>query len=1058
MAEFYKNLSPSQIPTDKEDPKYKEFWDTEWEKVKNGVTIDGFTFSGWLYWHLNHWKLTTDDTSDESNINSDVITITPELRDNELVINDALLRAEKERKGICIMGLRQMGKELANYEPLISDGKNILIGDAKIGDKIFDEYGNLCNITGVFPQGKKPIYRLHLLDGRFIDCGLEHLWEVHSSNGIKKIKTTKELLESKISYKHNRSGFTYRYFLPNIKPVNFKKKDLPIHPYILGALLGDGGTTQGTNTINSTDIEIINYFKEYLPEYDILPDKYQDENNPCKYTIVYRGLKKYLHNANPLNQELIKLNLKCKAPCKFIPEIYKYSSVEDRYELIRGLMDTDGSINTEGGIEIKLSSKKLIDDIEWVLRSLGIQCQQGVYDVRGKVQKMPDNKTFTANELYYRLYIKTDDLIFKLKRKVDRIKKRTRTKKTPITKIEYLYEAEATCISVDSPNSLFLTKDFIVTHNTSFESSYGGRSGVIFKNSQNLIMGTSDDDLNNITASIDFGLLNCTPYFRIPRITRDWGAERVQLGVKKKSGDNIIYSTYVIRNTGGGKKTEKGAGVSNLKSNLWDEIGKDDFLSALTATKPAMLGANGWRTIPICTGTGGNVIKAQDAKKLFFNPGTHTFLEFTQDDGSISGLFMAGWYRQDCKYKTTLAQHLLDTKRLDKIPKESELWKIEIQVSDKEKATQKILSELEAYQKANDTVEYNRWRAYYPLCVDDVFLTESNNKFPKEAIEQRIKWLENHYTPLTVDFFRNVRGFPEWKHSNLKPLIKFPITPLDFKEAPVCIYELPIKDAPAYTYTIGIDPINNNESNDKIVSLASIRVYKRMLSPMDKFKNQTVCSWAGRYSELKEFHELALLISEYYNAIGSVLPEASENTLIQYFKFKRKAHYFAPSSDLQSNVINKNTRSSAKIGLPPSAPNQRHYMNLLVEEANEEIVEVVDDGSEEFYYGVSKEHDVMLLTEMLNYKGKTVGQGVHDGNYDRIISAGTALTLAKYFDTIYPITNFTPQHIIEERNANYSPKVIHSILGKIELGERKSFTFQEPNKNNTPSLPRWMRS
>ena len=700
MKIMYRNIPEREIPFNKTDEGYTAFWDYEWEKVKNGVEIDGFKLSGWLYWHLNHWKLTTDDTDNPDNINSDINIITPDLRDNELVINNALLRAETERKGICIMGLRQMGK-------------------------------------------------------------------------------------------------------------------------------------------------------------------------------------------------------------------------------------------------------------------------------------------------------------------------------------------------------------------TSFESSYGGRSGVVFKNSQNLIMGTSDDDLNNITASIDFGLLNCTPYFRIPRITRDWGAERVQLGVKNKSGDNLIYSTYVIRNTGGGKKTEKGAGVSNLKSNLWDEIGKDDFLSALTATKPAMLGVNGWRTIPICTGTGGNVVKAQDAKKLFFNPSTHSFLEFTQEDGTVGGLFMPGWYRQDCKYKTTLALYLLDTGELQFIPENSELWEISIQVSNKEKAILKIKEELDAYQKSNDTVEYNRWKAYYPLTVEDVFLTESNNKFPKEIIEQHTKWLENHYTPTYVDLYRSSKGIVEWKFSEEKPISIFPVRPTHKKEAPVVIFEHPIPDAPNFTYTIGIDPINNDESNDKIVSLGSINVYKRMLSPLDEFKNEIVCTWAGRYKETKDFHELALMIAEYYKAVGSVLPEASENTLIQYFNFKRKGHYLADSFDIQRD-INKFTKASAKKGLPPSVPNQRHYMNLMIEEANEEIFYVNEEGLEEMTYGVTKIRDVMLLTEMLQYKGKSEGRGVHDGNFDRIISYGCALTLAKHFDTKYPILNTQiKKQKVDNQLFKQIKTAIKTPFGTFGGGKTNSNMFgTEKGKSN---LPRWMR-
>ena len=67
---------------------------------------------------------------------------------------------------------------------------------------------------------------------------------------------------------------------------------------------------------------------------------------------------------------------------------------------------------------------------------------------------------------------------------------------------------------------------------TTMESSYAGRSAMLFKGSQNLLMGTAKDDLNNLTSALDYGLLNCTPYFRVPRISRDWSSERVLLGLK----------------------------------------------------------------------------------------------------------------------------------------------------------------------------------------------------------------------------------------------------------------------------------------------------------------------------------------------------------------------------------------------------------------------------------------------------------------------------------------------------------------------------------------------
>jgi hypothetical protein len=690
---LFRNMKQSEIPWEKEDPGYSAFWENEKDKVKNGVEIDGFKFSGWLYWHLNHWKIMVDDDKGaDTNVNSDIIIITPDLRDNEYILNEALLRAEEERKGLVIMGLRQMGK-------------------------------------------------------------------------------------------------------------------------------------------------------------------------------------------------------------------------------------------------------------------------------------------------------------------------------------------------------------------TSFESSIGGRAGIIFKNSQNLIMGTNAEDLNNITQSIDFGLLNCTPFFRIPRINRDWDAERVLLGVKNKQGDNFVHSTYVIRNTAGGNKTEKGAGVSNLKSNLWDEIGKENFLSALVATKQAMLGQNGWRCIPICTGTGGNVVKAQDAKKLFYDPEAHNFLPYTQDDGTVTGLFMGGWLRQDSKYKIPFAQYLLETKRLESIPEDSELWNLEIAVSDKEKAIGKIKAELDALLKAGDTVEYNRWKAYYPLEVDDVFLTESNNAFPIDAIKQHMKELQD-YEPSRVDLYRDKDNKVTWKFSDKHPIDKYPVTAKEHKDAPVMVYEHPQANVPHATYIIGIDPYNEETSSDRVNSLGSVYVYKRMYNPMGEFQNSIVASWSGRKKSVKEFHELCLMIAEYYNAIEGVIPENEDKTLIQYFFFKNKGHFLADSFEL-AKQINPTTRTNRMKGLSAATPNQKHYMNLMVIEAKEEVYTVDEEGNERTKMGVAKIPDIMLLEEMLQYKGKPTGsKGVHAINCDRIVAYGHCLTLAKYYDVKYPGGRWRSPEEEEAFGKREKPMKIKTPWGS--FSHQKNNLFIKPSKKNKP--------
>lgn len=643
------NMKPEEIPWEKTDPRYSAFWENEKEKVKNGIEIDGFYFTGWLYWHINHWKLTTDDINDPDNINSDITIITPELRDNELIINKALHKAEKERKGIPIMGLRQMGK-------------------------------------------------------------------------------------------------------------------------------------------------------------------------------------------------------------------------------------------------------------------------------------------------------------------------------------------------------------------TSFMASFGGRAGVIFKNSQNLLMGTNADDLNNITQNMDFGLLNCTPYFRIPRISRDWDSERVLLGVKSKVGDNMVHSTYVIRNTTGGKKTEKGAGVSNLKCNLWDEIGKDDFLSALTATKPAMLSANGWRTIPICSGTGGNVEKAKDAKALFFNPSSHNFLEYVQPDGRVTGLFMPGWLRQDCKYKTTLAEYLISEGELIHIPESSELWLIPILVSNKEKAVKKINKELDSYLKAGNTTEYNRWRAYYPLSVDDVFLTESNNNFPVESIKPYIEELNRKFQVEAVELYKSAEGKIKTRGSDKEIITKFPVDSVDDKDAPIAILERPIDDLPFGAYVAGLDPYNENESSDRVNSLGSLYIFKRVHDPLGDYQYSPVAWYVARPKTLKEFKENCLLLMEYYNAY--TLIERSNTALIDWFIDKGKGHLLADGLDIAKEINPKSSTRAIK-GLQPTAPNQRHGMDLIVEYTKEEFEVMTENDEIMEVLGFTRIKDPMLLTEMVNYRAKpSFSNGIHDGNFDRICAFYHALILAKHLDKYSPVISY----------------------------------------------------
>lgn len=586
---------------------------------------------------------------------------------------------------------------------------------------------------------------------------------------------------------------------------------------------------------------------------------------------------------------------------------------------------------------------------------------------------------------------------------------------------------------------------------TELEASFCAWKAVCWRHSQVLVSGLNEPDIKIITDRIDLGLNELPNYFVKSKVEDNW-KKQVALGYKDKiTNERNVWSSFAIRNFDGGANEEALAGLTP-SGGVIDEGGKGNFLKALLAGLPGLSTANGWRGTFLVMGTGGDMDSFNDFKTLFDDPESYNFLAVDiPDENRKCGLFLPGYMSYAYpKEKKKLTEYLGIEESENK-----ELANIEILVSNKVENEKLIDKERALASKSADRSALLKTTMYFPKNTREIFMSDSNNRFPQEVIKSHTEWLQNHYTPTYVDFYRNSKGVVDWKYSESKPLNKFPITPKDEKEAPAQVFEFPIKDVPNFTYVIGVDPYNNNESNDKIVSLGSICVYKRMLSPLDEFKDEIVCSWAGRYKEIKDFHELVLMIAEYYNAVGSVLPEASENTLIQYFNFKRKGHYLADSFDIQRD-INKFTKASAKKGLPPSVPNQRHYMNLMVEEANQEVFYVDGEGLECMTYGVTKIRDIMLLTEMSNYKGKVAGNGVHDGNFDRIISYGCALTLAKHFDTKYPILNTQiKKQEVDNQLFKQIKTTIKTPFGTFGGGKTNSNMFgTEKGKSN---LPRWMR-
>lgn len=353
------------------------------------------------------------------------------------------------------------------------------MGDMKIGDAVCTPDGKTASVIGVFPQGLRPTYRITFEDGRTTDCDENHLWKVLNTNYWYKTKgkvlSLKEIMNL-------RQKSKIQLHIPLIESCQNGNKELPLNPYLLGLLLGDGCIIRNVGFSNKDDAIIKDIKKLLLPDYVLRKTK----GDNVDYTIVAKIKQpvsgKKCEYTNYYVQILVNLGLYGKyAWEKFIPEIYKEASIEQRLELLRGLMDTDGGadkantshltykVQQAGSTPyISTSSEQLALDIQYIVRSLGglckISAKKSFYTYKG-VKK--------EGRIQYmcRIRYNTPEDLYKLERKRERVRRNKNVKvRCRIKDIKYVGEQQTQCIMIDHPDHLYITDNFIVTHNTIMSS------------------------------------------------------------------------------------------------------------------------------------------------------------------------------------------------------------------------------------------------------------------------------------------------------------------------------------------------------------------------------------------------------------------------------------------------------------------------------------------------------------------------------------------------------------------------------------------------------------
>lgn len=668
---------------EEQDDDVKQFWENEAMKLLNGVTINGVFIHPWLYWHINFWKMMID-------VGDDRIPGYSQLRDNEWMFAEFLKQAEEENKGIFMFGCRRFGKALLDSEILYLEDREKMIGNIVVGDKIYDDKGNLVEVVGVYPQGKVTTYRVVFEDGRNVICCGNHQWRVNHG-GKWHVRSLRAI-----------AGLDYKSMsIPVGEALNYPTAKLPVPPSAYASMLA-----------------------VYLGGYggDMFFDKYV-----CK---------------------------------KFLR-----SSIDQKKDFIENFIRSFRNVVT-GEEELMLSHIDM--------------------DVINFVQRM-----FWASGWYAKL--EGNKLILSRNRK-----------ELKIRSISIYGKEHATCITVDNDSHLFLTTNYIVTHNTAIMSSFLARNATMTYNLTHNVIGSSKEDLMSLGEYLEFGLDNIHPYLRINRTGNDWFKE-VIMGTKTVNNIRDVHARIRITNIDSGKagaslKTASGTPYTSI----YDEVGKFPFLAAYLQGRPAHMMHGRMRGMMICSGTGGNVEKSQDAQKVMNNPAEYGFIVMNYDLLNKRCLKPTWRISQSGCFVPAQMSHAYDkeTTTLDKylgIEKATGLKKIDIQVSKFDDNTKKIKSRLDELVK-KDRALYVQERMAFPLSIDDCFLNTNVNRFPVEdALKHKSRLLEEGRPGKTVDIYQT-DGMKMGYHFSDKQLADYPFQGGNI-DAPIVIYENPPEDGGIFDFT-----------------------------------------------------------------------------------------------------------------------------------------------------------------------------------------------------------------------------------------------------------------
>lgn len=960
---------------------YNTYWEQETDRCLNGYTApDGDYITGYHYFYLNYSPIMKLEEVKYTDRNGNIRTRRerildfPRFWDYDYYYYNAIEEAEDQGKHMSVLKSRQRGYEQPYSELIATPNGFVEMGSLKVGDEIWNPDGNTTKVLEIYEQGFKDVYQLELADGRTVRCGANHLWEVICANNHFKHKVykTHDLLTSGLFNEVTVNGKkynSYKYYLPPVSPIAYSEKPQNIPAYTLGALLGDGALTKRTPKMSSIDKEILDKIQKQLG--DGFEFKY-DPTTSCEYRIIDK--ERFLHKTefkngqygvNRLHRWLEELDLCVSCQYKYIPDNYKYGSIEQRYELVRGLMDTDGYISSDGCMSFVNTSKQLVDDFMEVLRSLGLICTVSKRSPgKGGVQ---NGREIFGTRFSYVVYIKGNPDIFCLSRKRNRIKlNRKFSNKVAITDIKYLGEQERQrCILVDNPNHLYVTRDYIPTHNSFKGASMLVRNYELIPGSKNFAVASEqkfligDGLLTKAWQIMDFidkntewakQRLVSTRMERVAgyKVTDEFGKQTEQGYMSSISGITLKNDPERIRGTRG-------------KLVLWEEGGKfPGLLDAWRIEQPSVETDDGVAFgLMVAYGTGGTEgASFTGLKELFYKPEAYNVLAFPNiwDDNAEQtncGFFVPSW------------------SNLESFDKDGGYVYMDKDGNSlREKAIENLIEQRNKIKDGGASQQsIDRFISERPIKPREAVLELGKNIFPRKLLMDQLTRIRTN-TKLRnmkhiVDLNWDGNGQIIATEKKSGDITEYPLKKGDKPHGSIVIWEYPIKDPPFGLYIGGCDPYDHDDSFTN--SLGSVFIFKRVKAG-EAWNDVIVAEYSGRPDTAEEYYENVRKLLVFYNA--RLLFENERKGIYPYFTNKHCDYLLADQPDKIISEVFKDSKVQRRKGCHMTKQIRAYGEGLILEWLLEEY--------EPGHPNVERVYSEPLIEELIENDGVK--------NVDRVIA------------------------------------------------------------------------